>query len=224
MDRSRIAIVIPAFNESASIGIIVEAAKRFGLPIVVDDGSTDKTSLIARTAGAEIILHKRNLGYDKALEAGFMLAASLGCELVITMDADGQHNPDLLQQFLLEFDHGAEVVIGIRDHRQRLSEHVFAWVAHWLWGIHDPLCGMKGYKMSIYYSLGHFDSYGSVGTELALYAVRNSFRVAQVPVPSRSRIGKPRFGRLIIANWRIFRALVMALICTSSSIPGDTLM
>jgi len=210
MDRSRIAIVIPALNESASIAAVVERAARHGVPIVVDDGSTDGTAELARAAGAEVVRLERNCGYDWALENGFRHASSLNLEFIITMDADGQHDADLIDQFAAEFERGADVVIGIRDRRQRLSEHLFAWVALWIWGVRDPLCGMKGYATSVYRRLGHFDSYGSIGTELALFGVRNGFRVVQVPVPTRSRAGSPRFGRLIAANWRILRALMLA--------------
>ena len=214
MDRSRIAIVMPALNEADSIGSVVEQATHYGLPIVVDDGSTDDTGKIARAAKAEVVRHERNYGYDRALESGFARAASLDCELVITMDADGQHNVDLLQHFVSELDRGAEVVIGVRNRRQRVSEHLFAWVANWLWGVSDPLCGMKGYRISVYRQLGHFDSYSSIGTELALYAARNGFRISQIPVLCRERIGTPRFGGSLLANWRILRSLILSFIRT----------
>lgn len=216
MERPRVAadlrlgIVIPALNESTSIAAVVMQARRYGLPIVVDDGSVDGTGAVARAAGADVVWHEHNLGYDRALDSGFIRAAVLGCERVITMDADGQHNPDLLAHFLSEFERGADVVVGVRDRRQRIAEHAFAWVAKWLWGVHDPLCGMKGYSMDVYRACGHFDSYGSIGTELTLFAVRNGFCIAQIPVATRDRVGSPRFGRLLLANWRIFRALLLS--------------
>jgi hypothetical protein len=130
------------------------------------------------------------------------------------MDADGQHEPAILQSFLRAIDEGAEVVVGIRDRRQRRAEHVFAWIGRRLWGIRDPLCGMKAYRISVYRQLGHFDSYGSIGTELAIFAARSGRRITQVPVRTRDRIGVPRFGRRLQANAKIFRALWHALIGT----------
>lgn len=211
MDRSRLAVIIPALNESKSIGPIVLQAGRYGLPIVIDDGSADRTGDIARDAGADVVRHETNLGYDKALESGFARAEVLECEYAITLDADGQHNPNLVSEFIRELENGAEVVIGVRDQRQRVSERVFAWMSTWLWGVHDPLCGMKGYRMTLYRRLGHFDSYGSIGTELALFGARTGSRVREVPVPTKSRLGTSRFGQIIGANFRIFRALAFSL-------------
>jgi len=102
---------------------------------------------------------------------------------------------------------GADVVAGARDRRQRLGEHIFAWVAAIKWGIQDPLCGMKGYRIEVYNKLGHFDSYDSIGTELAIYAAKTRKRILEVPVRTRDRVDVPRFGRRYSANVRILRAL-----------------
>jgi glycosyltransferase involved in cell wall biosynthesis len=212
MDRSRVAIVIPALNESATIARIVEEAGKYGVPIVVDDGSTDTTAKLAKLAGAVVVSHESNLGYDKALDTGFVRAEELNCTIVITLDADGQHTPSLLDNFTTLLDEGADVVIGIRDKRQRLAEHIFAFLTWHLYGIADPLCGMKAYRLSVYKALGHFDSYGSVGTELALFAAKNNFRIKQIAVPVMERNDAPRFGRKFSANYKIFRALVMSFV------------
>lgn len=211
MDRSRLGVVIPAFNEAGSIGAVVAQVRPHGIPIVVDDGSTDQTGHIAAAEQAVVIRHETNRGYDEALNSGLEHASEIGCEFVVTMDADGQHNPSLLTDFVLAFSNGADVVIGTRDKYQRLAEWVFAWVAGVAWGIKDPLCGMKGYRMSIYNALGHFDSYGSIGTELAIFAARRGCNMAQFAVQTRERAGAPRFGRRFSANWRIFRALLLSL-------------
>jgi glycosyltransferase involved in cell wall biosynthesis len=209
MDRSRIGIVVPALNEERSIGAVVELCGRYGLAIVVDDGSSDRTATVAREAGATVVSHPANRGYDAALDSGFREAAALGSDLVVTIDADGQHDPELIGRFLAMLEADADVVIGVRDKRPRFAEHCFAALTRLLYGIRDPLCGMKGYRMSVYRALGHFDSYGSIGTELALFAARKGYRIAQVPVVVRDRADTPRFGRTLRANWKIFRAMLL---------------
>ena len=209
MDRSRIGIVVPAFNEERSIGAVVELCRQFGTPIVVDDGSTDGTAAVAREAGATVVSHPANRGYDAALDSGFRRAADMGSELVVTIDADGQHNPELIGWFLALLEGEADVVIGVRDKRPRFAEHCFAGLTRLLYGIRDPLCGMKGYRMPVYHALGHFDSYGSIGTELALFAARKGYHIAQVPLSVRDRADAPRFGRTLRANWKIFRAMFL---------------
>jgi len=211
MERYRIGIVIPAFNEAATIHNVVDSVCRYGLPIVVDDGSEDDTGDIAVSSGAKVVRHSVNQGYDRALDTGFLTASELGCEYVVTMDGDGQHEKGTLSSFIAALDEGADVVIGIRDHLQRLAEHIFAWTARYKWGIRDPLCGMKAYNMKVYHELGHFDSYNSIGTELAIFAAVNGKKIIQLPVQTRKRLDAPRFGNRFAANMKIMRALLRAL-------------
>ncbi len=212
MGRSRVVVVVPALNEAATIAAVVSAVSPYGRALVVDDGSSDRTGELARAAGADVVRHPVNRGYDSALETGFQAAAAGDCDYIVTMDADGQHHPELIAEFVRLLDDGADVVAGIRDRRQRLGEHVFAWLGGVVWGLSDPLCGMKAYRTTVYRSLGHFDSYGSIGTELCLFAVRSGLAVVQVRVPTRSRLDHPRFGRRWAANVKILRALVLALL------------
>lgn len=211
MDRSRIAIVIPALNESATIKFVVEAAVRYGVPIVVDDGSTDNTAILAKMAGAVVVSHESNRGYDAALNSGFKKAAALGSEVIITVDADGQHDPSLIQKFIDSIDTGADVVVGIRSRKQRFAEHVFALYAGFRFGIKDPLCGMKAYRTAVHEALGHFDSYGSIGTELIIFAAKKGFRFSQIPFTVRERKGQSRFGQIFTGNYKIFRALLLSV-------------
>lgn len=210
MDRFRVGIVIPALNESATIAVIVEVVKKYGVPIVVDDGSTDNTADLARQAGGIVVSHECNRGYDAALDSGFRKASEIACEVIITVDADGQHDPSLINKFIERIDAGAEVVVGTRSARQRLAEHVFAWYTRSRFGIHDPLCGMKAYKTSVYRALGHFDAYGSIGTELMIFAAKNGYRIDQIPFEVRDRIGESRFGKVLSGNYKIFRAMTLS--------------
>lgn len=210
MGRPRVALVIPALNEAASIAGVVGAARAWGSCIVVDDGSTDATGRIAAEAGALVVRHEVNRGYDAALDSGFRRAVREGCDVVVTLDADGQHDPRLVERFLAAVEQGADVVVGVRSRRARLGEHLFACYTWLRWGIRDPLCGLKAYRAPVFEALGHFDAYGSIGTELMLFALRRGLRVAQVPFVVRDREGQPRFGRRLAANYRILRALVLA--------------
>ena len=179
MDRRRVAIVIPALNEAATIGRIIEAASPYGIVVVVDDCSTDATSSIATSGGADVVVHPTNRGYDAALNSGFQRAAELGCEVIISLDADGQHDPALLSRFIAAIDAGADVVVGVRSERQRLAEGLFAFYTRLFYKIRDPLCGLKAYRTEVYRRLGRFDSYGSVGTELMLFAAKRGERKYQ---------------------------------------------
>jgi glycosyltransferase involved in cell wall biosynthesis len=211
MDKCRVGIVIPALNESATIVGIVQAAGKYGVPIVVDDGSIDCTGILALKSGALVVVHKENRGYDEALNSGFKKAAELGFETIISLDADGQHNPLLIEKFIAEIDLGFDVVVGVRNKKQRFAEHLFAWYTGLRFGINDPLCGMKAYKTAVYENQGYFDSYRSVGTQLMIHAARQRCRIAQVTFECRERSDKSRFGQIFLGNYRIIRALLFTL-------------
>jgi glycosyltransferase involved in cell wall biosynthesis len=209
MDRSRVGIVIPALNESASIAAVIRAASRFGVLVVVDDGSTDATGELAATNGAVVVRHEKNRGYDGALNSGFTKAADIGCEIIVTVDADGQHDPSLIQRFVKAIDEGADVVVGVRSRKQRFAEHLFSLYSRVRYGIRDPLCGMKAYRTAVYTQRGHFDSCQSVGTELMTFAAKNNFRIAEVEFQVRERVGRSRFGHILSGNYKIMRAMLL---------------
>ena len=212
MGRPDVAIIIPALNEEATVGAVVSAVRKYGQVIVVNDGSHDATSSRACEAGATVVDHLGNRGYDAALNTGFRKARELGCRYIVTMDADGQHHPEIVQRYVEAMEKSADVVLGIRNRKQRISEHIFAALTSALYGVKDPLCGMKGYRAEVYDRLGHFDSYGSIGTELALYVVKIGHKFVQMPVPTWERRGTTRFGSILKGNYRIFRAMALSFL------------
>ncbi|MBS0660045.1 MAG: glycosyltransferase family 2 protein [Verrucomicrobia bacterium] len=211
MERSELAIVIPAFNEAGTIEEVVRQVSPSGAVIVVDDGSSDSTAERAAAGGAIVVRHPVNRGYDAALNTGFAEADARRIDFALTFDADGQHDAGLVRAFHQSLTSGADLVLGVRPSTARLGEAIFALVGRALWGMRDPMCGMKAYRMSVYRSLGCFDSYGSVGTQLALHAIRTGGRVVEIDVPIAPRKDAPRFGRILRANWKILRALLLGL-------------
>lgn len=207
MGRHRIVAIVPALNEGATVARVVNAVRDFADVIVVDDGSTDGTHQGALSAGAVVCRHAVNEGYDSALNTGFARAIKMGYEYGVTLDADGQHDPSVINRFLAELEGGARVVVGRRPRKQRVAERLFAlWTAR-AFGVHDPLCGMKGYDIGYVASVGHFDSYGSIGTELLLTAASTGLKVYEIEVPIRPRSDSPRFASTVRANLRILSAM-----------------
>lgn len=208
-----VAIIIPALNEAETITDVVASVLESGRVIVVDDGSRDCTADVAARAGAIVVSNETNLGYDGALQRGFEKAAEIGSEIAITIDADGQHDGDAVSGMLAPLLNGdADLVLGIRPKTARFSEWLFNLFARLRFGVPDILCGMKAYRMSLYYAHGRFDGSQSIGTELALAGLRCGLRCACIPVPIHHRDGTPRFGSVLRANWKILRALTGAIL------------
>jgi glycosyltransferase involved in cell wall biosynthesis len=109
-------ILIPAHNEAANIERVVRAAAKY-LPVwVIDDGSTDGTAYLAEAAGAVVLRQNPNQGKGSALRLGFTRVIEAGLEGAITLDGDGQHDPEEIANFLAALDQGpADLIIGSRD-------------------------------------------------------------------------------------------------------------
>jgi glycosyltransferase involved in cell wall biosynthesis len=134
MDEPRIVALIPGYQEGPRIAAVVEAAARY-LPVtVVDDGSTDDTAAQAEAAGATVLIQRPNAGKGAALRAGFRHVLDRGVAAVVTLDADGQHDPAEIPTFLAAYEAtGAELIIGRRDFAamppvRRLSNTLGGWV------------------------------------------------------------------------------------------------
>ena len=115
----RTVALIPAYQEGPRVGAVVTAARRHLPVVVVDDGSTDDTRAAAAAAGAEVLRQEPNAGKGAALRAGFGHALQAGFDAVVTLDADGQHDPDEIPRFLEAFaTRRPELIIGERDPRE----------------------------------------------------------------------------------------------------------
>ena len=132
----RVMVLIPAYNAAKSVGDVVRATKEVVSDVVViNDGSRDDTAAVARAAGAEVIDHPQNRGKGGALKTGFAHAVKNGYDVVITLDADGQHLPREIPKFLKAREEtNADLIIGGRAHlfgemlpRRRLANRFSAW-------------------------------------------------------------------------------------------------
>src|SRR6478735_8449503 len=102
-DAATILALIPGYQEGPRIAAVVEGAHRYLPVVVIDDGSTDDTSARAEAAGATVLRQVPNAGKGAALRAGFRYALAKGAEAVVTLDADGQHDPAEIPRFLAAF-------------------------------------------------------------------------------------------------------------------------
>lgn len=202
----KIAIVIPALNEAATIKDVVRACRELGTVIVVDDGSQDETAELAGAAGAVVVRHTVNQGYDAAIKSGFEKADELGAEVIVTADADGQIPVGSVRAAIREIvEESAELVIGVRDRQARISERLFSRYVLSRYGVPDILCGLKAFTGSLYRRHRHCFEASSIYTGAALSALRDDAKSATVPVTVQNRDGESRFGSTLKANMWILR-------------------
>ena len=211
MDRSRLAIVIPAFNEENTIGEIIKLASKYGTTVVINDGSSDNTSQVASSAGAKVINNTLNLGYDKALITGFNYACESNFDFMITIDADGQHIPSDIEKYLNEFKKGKDCIVGIRENPQRIAEYLFSFYTRIVWKIKDPLCGMKGYDLRKFNKFKNHKMQELIGTQYLMIALRGNFDISQLEINQKERKDMPRLGPSLLSNILIFSALLKVI-------------
>jgi glycosyltransferase involved in cell wall biosynthesis len=114
---SKVIALLPAFNEAVRIVPVLESVLAYLPALVVDDGSTDQTAEFARAVGAQVI-QQPNAGKGAALRAGFRQVIQDGCDAVVTLDSDGQHDPADIPAFLIRYGQiRADLIIGYRDFR-----------------------------------------------------------------------------------------------------------
>lgn len=203
-----VAVVVPAYNEAATIeAVVVDLHNYVDEIIVVDDGSDDRTAEIARTNGATVITREENRGYDRSLSEGVSYAAETGADIVVTFDADGQHAAADIERVVAPIRTGAaSIVVGRRPEPARTAEQLFAAYTKLRFGVDDPLSGFKAYDVSVYNEIGHFDEFSSIGTHLMIAARKRGYTIGQVSIDIDERDDEPRFGHLR-ANWSMLQAL-----------------
>lgn len=179
--------VIPAHNESAHVEDVVRrAARHVGEVIVVDDGSRDDTGERAKAGGATVLRLDPNRGKGAALVHGLEAAVARGAERVITLDADGEHDPDEIPAFLAALDH-CDVALGSRTvyrsgARRALNALALFWFRVLDPSIEDTICGFRGFRAAALAAV-HNTSGGFVYEhEVILRAVRAGLRLASVPI------------------------------------------
>ncbi len=198
-----IAVVIPAYNEAGNIAQVIASlpAEVEGLPlrpIVVDDGSTDDTIERARATGAAAVHLPLNRGQGAALRTGYRLALATGARLVVTMDADGQHQPSELPLLVGPIVEGrVDVVNGSRvagaadpSHAARkLGITFFAWALSALTAsrVTDPACGYRAVRTPALRDL-EFRQDQFHNSEFILEASKRKLAVLEAPVTVRRRI------------------------------------
>jgi glycosyltransferase involved in cell wall biosynthesis len=198
MSESSTLSLIPAWNEAPRIGPIVEATRAYLPVLVVDDGSQDETSATAEAAGAIVVRHPQNRGKGVALMTGFNWALARGYEAVLTLDADGQHDPADIQKFLAAYEAGAgDLIVGRRDFSQmpfpRSWSNAFG---SWLLSralcarIYDNQSGYRLHSRSFLESLNLTTTGFELEVEVIIQAVRKGMRIGWVDIRTIYGIGK----------------------------------
>ncbi|MFA6698600.1 MAG: glycosyltransferase family 2 protein [Thiomicrospira sp.] len=191
-------VVIPAFNEAKTIVSLIEAVlKRCEKVIVVDDASTDETAMLLADLPVKLIRHNTNQGKASALKTGFSAAIESGAQAVITLDGDGQHNPDSIPHLLEAYiTYPRSIIIGARligrerapKRRRRANDFADFWVS---WAASTPVkdsqSGFRVYPMSLFAQ--GFKSYPKSSgfvfeSEILIEAANQGYQLVSVPIDS----------------------------------------
>ena len=195
----KISIVLPAKNESAAIGQTLQKLRMqcaLAEIIVVNDGSTDDTAAVAQAAGARVVHHPYSKGNGAAIKTGARAATG---DVIVFMDADGQHDPADIARLLSKLDEGHDMVVGARQKGSQASlgrgfaNGLYNRLASWMTGhkVEDLTSGFRAVRADKFreflYLLPNGFSYPTTST-MAFF--RAGYSVAYVPIHAAKRIGK----------------------------------
>ena len=189
----KITVGIPAYNEEKNIAkIIVELKKVVDQIIVCDDGSTDSTSIIAESLGAIVIKHPKNSGYGSAIRSIFLKAREINSEVLVTIDADGQHKIEDIKEVIKPIVDGqADISIGSRfldkhdnaPKYRKLGINIITKVTNSSLSekITDAQSGFRAYNNKVLQALTPADSGMGISTEILIKSSNLGFKIAEVP-------------------------------------------
>jgi len=189
-------IVVPAKDEESTIGhVVAELAQGEWVVLVVDDGSVDRTGMVAKMAGAIVLRHAVNLGQGASLQTGFDYARRRDASVLVTFDADGQHAPTDIPTLLQALDSGCDVVLGSRflgeivgaSWLRRIFLRVAVKVSNRLSGmtLSDAHCGIRAIRASALDQLTLTQDRMAHASELLKKLGRTDLVVVEVPVAVR---------------------------------------
>ena len=194
-----ISIVLPAKNEAAALqGVLprLRAARPDDEIIVVDDGSSDDTAVVARAAGARVVSSPYSMGNGAAIKRGARAARG---EVIVFMDADGQHDPAHIERLLQRLDQGYDMVVGARDWSGQagvgrgLANALYNRLASWMTGlrIQDLTSGFRAVRAERFREFLHLLPNGfSYPTTSTMAFCRSAYPIAFEPIAVAKRIGK----------------------------------
>jgi glycosyltransferase involved in cell wall biosynthesis len=186
-------VVIPAYNAEKTVGgVIAGCLKHCPDVLGVDDGSTDGTKLEIEKAGALCLSNGVNRGKGYSLRRGFEHAAAHGFDVVITLDADGQHDPGCIPQFIEDMEKGFDVVIGTRKKRhsampypRRASNFLLSALFSLLIGrrVRDTQSGYRALRVSALKGLELRSERYETESEILMKLGRRKAKFGEIPIP-----------------------------------------
>ena len=194
-----VSIVMPAKNEAAAIKEVIESVRQL-VPgaevLVVDDGSTDDTAAIAELAGARVIHNRYSMGNGAAIKAG---ARSATGDVIVFMDADGQHDPNDIPRLMEKIEDGYDMAVGARRDNAHasagrgLANRFYNRLATYMTGekILDLTSGFRAVKAKHFREFLYLLPNGfSYPTTITMSFFRAGYSVAYVPIVAAPRVGK----------------------------------
>jgi glycosyltransferase involved in cell wall biosynthesis len=205
LENHSILALVPAWNEAARIRPVLEAVSQHLPMLVVDDGSVDDTPAVAQEAGATVVCHARNQGKGVALQSGFKWAMDRGYDAVLTLDADGQHDPADIPAFLAAYQADRwDLIVGKRDFSQmpfpRLYTNPFgSWLLSLVLGtpIYDNQSGYRLYTRRLLEVLDLTTTGFELEVEVIVQAVYKGMRIGWVDIRTIYGIKKVSYFRPI---------------------------
>ena len=190
----KVIIGIPAYNEEKNIGsLVAKLSQKYDSIIVCDDGSSDMTNSIASSMGAHVVKHEKNLGYGSAIKTIFNEAKNIGGDILVTFDADGQHQISEIESILRPiFENEADIVIGSRflgktkdlPTYRKIGIKTITSLTNVTTGskITDSQSGFRAYSKKVLNNIILTESGMGISTEILIKSAKKKFLITEIPI------------------------------------------
>ena len=208
MERSKIILIMPSYNELENLkNIIPKIQKKISL-LVLDDCSSDESEKWLSQKKISFIRNNVRKGYIGNLKTGFkyVLKNRLNYDYILTMDADNEHKVSYIDSFKKVVKKNPTIAIGTRDKKNRFLEYILGFFFQIKYKIDDPLSGFKLYKTEfIDKNINNIDN-ELIGLDLLCNCLLNiNNKIIQIPISVNKRKGSSRFGNIFVANLKILK-------------------
>jgi len=199
IDQTRISIILPAKNERESLKTLLPVIRKQcpdAQILVVNDGSTDDTSLICQAAGVDMIIHPYSKGNGASIKSGARIATG---EILVYMDADGQHQPEDIPRLLAKLNEGHDMVVGARNRNSQAGLHratangFYNRLASIMVGhrVEDLTSGFRAVRANKFRKFLYLLPNGfSYPTTITMSFFRAGYSIAYIPIHAPKRIGR----------------------------------
>lgn len=212
--NKNLVIIIPTYNEEKTILKVYRKVKNLGIPIIIDDCSSDQTTEILKKKKIKYISNKSNMGYEKTIKIGFKYVFKNFpyVKYIATIDADLELPPKYILGLYNQIKKKKiDIIIGSRKKFNRLTESILNIVFKYKFNLIDPISGLKIYKTTVIKNIFRNIADNLFLVDILIIGILKKFKISYKKITTKKRSDESRVGSYIKVNFKILKIALVSL-------------